>query len=290
MLLHSCGIHGVEGFAGSAIQLQLLDERPQLPPGTALILVHVLNPFGMSWLRRANENNVDLNRNFIPDGQYSGAPAHYELLDPFLNPKTEPGSDFFLLQAALLVLRYGTAALTQAIAGGQYEYPQGLFFGGKKLQEGLEKYYAFLKAYLSPAAKVLAIDAHTGIGPFGQDSLLVEKQDYDELRHIFGSRVMPSQPKHGAAYRIRGGHQELLATAAAGKRVRFVTQEFGTYIPIKVLRALREENRWHHYGQGTMDHPTKHALREVFCPQSEGWRQSALTRGREAVKKALVAL
>lgn len=27
-------------------------------------MVHVLNPYGMAWLRRVNENNVDLNRNF----------------------------------------------------------------------------------------------------------------------------------------------------------------------------------------------------------------------------------
>src|SRR5437870_5200075 len=32
LLLHSSGLHGVEGFAGSAIQLQLLDSLPSIPP------------------------------------------------------------------------------------------------------------------------------------------------------------------------------------------------------------------------------------------------------------------
>src|SRR5258705_12025645 len=40
-ILHSSGLHGVEGFAGSAIQLQLLNSLPALPDDTALIIVHV---------------------------------------------------------------------------------------------------------------------------------------------------------------------------------------------------------------------------------------------------------
>ena len=40
LLLHSSGIHGVEGFAGSAIQLQLLDRLPPLSGNTALVLAH----------------------------------------------------------------------------------------------------------------------------------------------------------------------------------------------------------------------------------------------------------
>lgn len=72
-IIHSCGLHGVEGFAGSAIQLALLEDPPLLQGGSALILVNVLNPYGMAWLRRVNENNVDLNRNFLIGG--SNTPA-----------------------------------------------------------------------------------------------------------------------------------------------------------------------------------------------------------------------
>jgi Protein of unknown function (DUF2817) len=280
----------VEAFAGSAIQLQLLQQLPPIPQQTALILIHVLNPFGMAWLRRANENNVDLNRNFVGDGQYSGVSAHYETLDSFLNPKSPPEPDLFLVQAAVLVARYGMTALTQATAGGQYEYPQGLFFGGKNLQEGPQKYFAFLKQRLASPTRIIAVDAHTGLGPFGQDSLMVERPDYETLRPILGSRLIVSEPKHGPGYRIRGGHQQLVSSALSGKDVRFVTQEFGTYSPIKVLRALREENRWHHYGGGGIDHRSKRALREIFCPESEGWRESVLSRGREVVEKALDGL
>src|SRR5437588_3817673 len=85
VLLHSSGLHGVEGFPGSAIQLQLLEDVPRLAEDSALIIVHVLNPFGMAWLRRVNENNVDLNRNSCFDGSYAGVPPAYTKLDSFLN-------------------------------------------------------------------------------------------------------------------------------------------------------------------------------------------------------------
>jgi uncharacterized protein DUF2817 len=289
-LLHSSGIHGVEGFAGSAIQLQLLDRLPALTAGTALILTHILNPFGMAWLRRTNENNVDLNRNFIADGQYHGAPANYADLDVFLGPKSGPSRDFFLLKALLLIGRHGLSRMVQSVGGGQYEYPRGLFFGGKKLEEGPQKYHSFLRERLSSAGNVIAIDVHTGLGRFGRDLLLVERRNYEELRQVFGKRVTLTEPRYGPAYRIRGGLEYLVNDALSTVHLRFMMQEFGTYNPITVLHRLREENRWHHFGEGTLDHAVKQALKTAFCCESEVWRERVLLRGREVVEQALAVL
>ena len=65
-LVISSGIHGVEGFLGSAIQCRLLEEWSAAPPPIRCVLVHALNPFGFAWRRRVNETNVDLNRNLLP--------------------------------------------------------------------------------------------------------------------------------------------------------------------------------------------------------------------------------
>ena len=54
VLLHSSGLHGVEGFAGSAIQCRYLKGRLNVPDDGALVFAHVLNPHGMAWLRRVN--------------------------------------------------------------------------------------------------------------------------------------------------------------------------------------------------------------------------------------------
>jgi hypothetical protein len=244
----------------------------------------------MAWLRRTNENNVDLNRNFIADGNYSGAPDHYRDIDAFLNPESSPSGDFFLMKAAAMILRFGLTTLVQSIGGGQYEYPRGLFFGGKRLEEGLEKYYSFLREHLNSARTILGIDVHTGLGLFGRDLLLVEKQDYSAFRERLGRRVTLLEPERGPAYRIRGGLQRLLSSSAPNGAVQFMIQEFGTYNPIRVLQVLREENRWHHFGDGSLSHSSKTRLKDVFDPRSPRWRRRVLTRGQDLIEKAVGTL
>ena len=288
VLLHSSGLHGVEAFAGSAIQLQWLEaDLPSIPGDAAIVLVHVLNPYGMAWLRRFNENGVDLNRNFLgPDEPYAGAPEGYRKLDSFLNPPTSPANDFYYVRAGWLVARYGLSSLRQAVAGGQYDYPRGVFFGGKQLQKGPEEYQAWLSRRLLTAEHIVAIDVHTGLGKYGSDTLLVEPEKYDTLRPIFGDRVAASEPDHSPAYRVRGGYDSLLARMVPKAKSYFVCQEFGTYHSVRVLHALREENRWHQNGGGTVEHSTKSELKESFCPGDEAWRKSVLARGKELLQQA----
>lgn len=63
MLIHVSGTHGVEGFAGSAIQSALLDtynpcdKESELP---TIVFIHALNPFGFANLRRWNENGTQM--------------------------------------------------------------------------------------------------------------------------------------------------------------------------------------------------------------------------------------
>lgn len=291
VLLHSSGIHGVEGFAGSAIQLRLLDAVPTLGEDGAIVLVHFLNPYGGAWLRRVNEENVDLNRNFLAPGEgYAGAPAGYGALDPLLNPPAPPTWDFFYGQVVWQIARHGMTTLKQAVAGGQYEYPRGLFFGGKRLQQGPERYEGFLRERLGRAGRVIAIDVHTGVGEYGEDLLLAEQAELEAARRAFGDRVTLADPDSSAAYRVRGGYERMLARVFPRASVHFVVQEFGTYSPLHVVYALREENRWHHHGGGSLQHRTKRGLVVAFSPDDDAWRRSVLDRGRALLDQAVAAL
>jgi len=289
VLLHCSGLHGVEGFAGSAIQLRLLKEIPRLPEGAALVVIHVLNPYGMAWLRRFNENNVDLNRNFLGSGDYAGVPKKYPELDSFLNPPSLPSSDFFLLRAGWIICRYGFNPVKQAIAGGQYEYSKGLFFGGKQLEYGPQKVQEFLAGLLSSSEQLIAIDIHTGLGKFAEDALLVENTHFSALRVQFGERVVPMEPDQSPAYRVQGAMITSIQRLCPNARVMAVTQEFGTYRSLSVLRALREENRWHHHG-GLLNHPTKQILKNAFYPDNDTWRLRVLQRGRQLFHQASLSL
>ena len=91
VLLVVSGTHGVEGFTGSALQHHWLDGLGpgDIPDGLRVVLLHAFNPYGFAWVRRVNEDNVDLNRNFVDWSQpppaerglrRAGAPARTGLV------------------------------------------------------------------------------------------------------------------------------------------------------------------------------------------------------------------
>ena len=131
LLVISSGLHGVECPFGSAVQQQLMrrwgGDHP--PANVRCLLIHALNPFGFAWSRRWDDQNIDQNRNFLIRGEaYSGSDPMYGRLDALLDPKRPPSRrDMFLVRAAGALVRHGTASLKQAIAAGQYDYPEAFF-------------------------------------------------------------------------------------------------------------------------------------------------------------------
>ena len=283
VLLHTSGLHGIEAYTGSAVQLALLESPPVLGPEEALILVHVLNPYGIAWLRRTNENNVDLNRNFLVNGEtFAGAHELYRRLDPLLNPQSPPGRDAFRVRAPAFAIRHGFHLAKQAIAEGQYDYPRGLFYGGPGLQEGPRLYCEWLREHVSDAAYVFALDLHTGLGRRGTDTVVTEAAYAATAPSALGQalgRTLVDPHKPSVAYTVRGSYGAALPHVLRRSRIDFALQEIGTYPPLAVLHALREENRWHFYGDGSIVHPVKEKLRETLCPAAVDWRTKAVSRG-----------
>jgi hypothetical protein len=293
-LIHVCGIHGVEGFAGAAVQLALLDKLPVLPEDVALILVHVLNPYGMAYLRRGNENNVDLNRNFfLGSGGWSGVAAGYAALNDFLNPPRPPSRiNFFHLRLLLAELSLGTGAIRQAVAGGQYYFPKGIFYGGSSLEEGPKRYGEWLATHLSGVHELLVIDVHTGLGAYGRQSLFL-RSDTDTLGLTKSLGLPLTTNKLEATvmgYEHEGGQSSIYRQLLPEAKALSITQEFGTYNGRRLLRALRAENQYHHYGDGRLDHWSKTKLKALFCPEDERWRSRVVTQGCDFIQRSVQLL
>lgn len=292
-IVHSCGVHGIEAFTGSAIQLQWLDSGVHgLPDGCAVILVHVVNPYGMAWLRRVNEHNVDLNRNCLAPGDaYVGAPDRYSAVDEFLNPHREPSPDWLNPRALWLIWQLGLPALKQAIAGGQYVNPKGLFFGGRSLEDGPRLLQQFVRARLMRVRHLIGIDVHTGLGPFGEDTLLVSEPPgsptFTALKSAYGNRITHSDPDRSPAYRAKGTFDTIYRWTLPDVTLHFILQEFGTYSAIRVLRALRRENLRFHAGDGQPDLSCGRELLATFAPSDPSWRAAVLNRGSAVADDAL---
>ena len=291
LYMSTSGIHGVEGFAGSAIQVSVLNQINTLPTDTALAFIHILNPWGMSWLRRDNESNVDLNRNFLPkDETYSGCHTHYNKLDPLINVKRVVSkNDFFKLKLFFHTMFYGKTKTKQAYAEGQYEFPKGLHFGGHQLEQGPKVFINWLERKINNIKQCVWVDLHTGLGDPGEDSLLVDlnpsTEKYSDLKkQKFGDRILSLDPKAGIAYKIRGGMQKGIELLFPNISWTSITQEFGTLKGLDVISALRAENSWTHYGNynndNVLDHWSKKLLIEAFRPNNQDWENRIIERGK----------
>jgi hypothetical protein len=300
-LVISSGVHGIEGFFGSAVQLALLqrirqaDERAKL----RYVLIHAVNPFGFAHLRRVNEDNVDLNRNFLSHpGDFAGAPAGYARLNGLLNPPSSPSRwEPFHLKALWQIARIGLQPLKEAVASGQYEYPQGLFFGGKAPCAATRIVQQNCDDWLGGAPSILHLDLHTGLGPMGTHTLLLNEaadhSDYRWYANAFGAdRVEPLTRPAGTAYKPSGTLGQWMQRHCRARVYRFAGAEFGTYDVIRVLSALRAENRAHHYC--TADAPAyqqaKQALLECFCPASPPWRRRVVDAALHIIDQGVHAI
>ena len=288
----SSGLHGVEGFLGAAVQTAWLEarfRRERLPPDARLVFLHGLNPFGFAWRRRVNEDNVDLNRNFLPPGEpYAGAPPHYRGLDGLLNPPSPPaGCELLLLKAALAELRLGRGVLRRTLPVGQYEFPKGLFFGGHGPSQTHRIVAEKLPGWLAGVEEVLHLDLHTGLGRWA--GCAVWPSDPVDSPRACWLRERLSENAATQSYSARGEWGTWCEARFADRSYRFATVEFGTYSQFRVAAALRAENRAHHWcppGDPRLDR-AKLQLVEAFAPSDPRWRDAVVRRGLALLDRAV---
>jgi hypothetical protein len=215
-LIHISGTHGVEGYAGSAIQstaLQYLsniyhknnDDISSLKDSMpTIVFVHALNPHGFANNRRVNEDNIDLNRNFLNEQEFQTVRnrnpnfAGYVDIDDYLNPISKPYKSLFLndlhgyIVSGKTILSHGMIKIKKGLLSGNYFNQKGLGFGGFKLSRSGENLVRLMNQLdiHGTAEKVVLIDVHTGLGPSGQDTLMIGMKGYSDqekaaIRNIF---------------------------------------------------------------------------------------------------------
>jgi hypothetical protein len=300
LLVLSSGLHGVEGFFGSAAQLHWLTHSPrqrQLPKDVAVLLLHALNPFGFAWLRRANEQNVDLNRNFLLDGEtYIGSPPLYGHIYRIFDPTARPNKHTtpLLLRSMLAVWRHGMKQLRGNLPVGQHDYPSGLFFGGKGPAETQDLLRRHLPTWINHADAVLHLDFHTGLGLWGEQKLLLDRHSAEEadwwVRH-FGKDTVELSDLTFTSYPTRGSFGPWVKAICAPRRYLYAAAEYGTYPSLRVITALLTETRGFHHGLGNPRYTwTRELLREMFAPASPLWRQRVVRQATAVVEHGLSLL
>ncbi|MGY8997448.1 MAG: DUF2817 domain-containing protein, partial [Alphaproteobacteria bacterium] len=168
--------HGVEGFCGSGAQIGALRSGlyDNLPDGMAVVLIHAINPHGFSWLRRVTHENVDLNRNHLDHSQPYPVNAGYEELQHAICPTEWTPQARARAETTLQAYadKHNAMALQGAISGGQYNHPEGVFFGGKATTWSAKTMHNVVAKHAKHARHIGLIDYHTGLGPYGYGELI----------------------------------------------------------------------------------------------------------------------
>lgn len=290
--------HGVEGFAGSALQTAWLN-RPALalPPATGLVMVHGLNPYGFAWTKRTNEDNVDLNRNFIDWSQPPPANPGYEDLAALLVPEAWDEASQGASTGALLeeVGRRGMAAMQQIVSGGQYRHRRGVFYGGTGPVWSNRWLHRQAPALVGPARRLGVVDLHTGLGPWGHGELIVcdrvEDPGYRRARRWWGD-VRSMRDGESVSAELTGDWLADAGVLWPGVEVTAAALEFGTVDEVQVLQALRAD-AWLHTNpeaEGADGPGIRRQVRAAFADDDPAWLAALDTRFRQVVVAALQRL
>lgn len=181
------GVHGIEGYFGSAAQLLFLDKivpnlSPELLKKYTFVLIHVINGWGMqNRMREVHDKKhgglVDLNRNFGVDFSRPDALPQ--------NPKYELAHDLLLskpdaVEKKNAIKEFRTVHLDDgvwdAISYGQYTHPYGLFYGGSTPMIENLMTMSIYDEIMRDADSLISVGMHTGLGRFYRKSGHVTSQ------------------------------------------------------------------------------------------------------------------
>ncbi len=303
LLILVSGTHGVEGFAGSGAQVAMIEglRFAALPARTAVLVVHAINPYGFAWLRRVNEDNVDLNRNSIDFKALPASSDDFIALAPHLVPR-----DWDDLATAESIIKQfidqrGFRRYQEVVAGGQYTHPEGLFYGGSKPVWSTRTFKEIVTRYGRGKKRIAVIDFHTGLGPLGYGEPIYTGENDEEAaraREWYGPDVTAIYSGNSSSVIVQGPMINAVNSFFEGQKtkpqVTTLALEYGTLPEDIVLDLLRAEAWMHAHGDVTFDTPVGRAIkrrfRDAFYVDEHAWKRSVVDRALEMTGHALAGL
>jgi len=310
LVILTTGVHGIEGYIGSVMLDVFFNEiYPQLDAdNTGVLVVANVNPYGMKYMRRYNENNVDLNRNFILDWDSFDLSTNkdYPKVDGFLGPTGKIGNALwheagFYLSLGKYAITEGADTISDALLGGQYEYPQGVYYGGN----GDEASTVYLKDVFaqcldSEYKNIVHIDVHSGYGP--RYNMVIFNSVYETMSEAESQEAFQYDNiiayDSEAFYATTGDTTDFfyrLADSVNTDKSLFSTCfEFGTigdefFDTILSLKYTVDENQNHWYptDNETSAEVVRQNYLELFYPTETQWREKTVEDFKAAASGVL---
>ncbi len=301
LLVLTSGVHGAELMCGSGCQTGLLIENyfSDLPDDLSVLMVHALNPWGAHNLRRNNENNVDLCRNFVNFETELPVNEGYESIHAALScaELTGPGKAQANKTLQDFKNEKGEAAFISAVMSGQYRHPQGMAYGGREAVWSQRTIKNILRQHAGAAERVCLLDYHSGLGPFAVGTVvcLHKGEALQRAQGWFGDDLMAPMQADRANDKFHpalGHTTEGYIDALAGKEVTSVVIEYGTYDMQANLQALLDDHNLYVSGdyESVLAEKIKGAVLKTHFPDDPQWRYAVWSRSQEVIEQAIRGL
>lgn len=281
------GTHGIEGFCGAGVQIALLSNPGAIAKlgDVKVVMIHGHNPHGFAWLRRVNEDNIDLNRNYVDFSETQDPNEYYLEVKDLVLPELFDEASEAAMQS--WIAENGVENYQKAVMNGQRVDPQGVFYGGTHASWSNKMMHKALPEALAGQKNVALMDIHTGLGPYGHGDLIhaypAATPEYNALRDWFGEEVLAiNAGEYGdvVAAVPRGPIVSSLDTILPEHRSFAIVNEYGTVDFDRVIKAIRADN-WLHIN-GDLDseqgRAIKQEMRDCFYCVKDEWRQKIWDR------------
>ena len=305
LLLLTSACHGVEGHCGSGVQVFALhdDEWRQKAraAGVAVLYVHTLNPHGFSWGRRVTHENVDINRNFV-DFSKKPLPANeaYAQLHALLLPEEWPPTTENQAAIEAWIAEHGIKAYQAAVTAGQYQFPDGLFFGGSAPTWSNKTFRQVLREQAGKARKLAWIDLHTGLGPNGHGERIFackdDKAAYARANDWWGSEAHPVTSIYdgsSSSALLNGLMWNAIYEECPRAEFTAIALEYGTLPMLEVTGALRADHWLHKYSEKAapdLAEAIRAQMLEAFYTDTDAWKGQIISQARQAMFQAVEGL
>lgn len=273
------GTHGVEGYAGSYVQTRWLSAQvPDRDRAVRTIFAHALNPFGFSWARRVDEANVDLNRHFIDWEAPRPSNDGYAKIASAVVPTAwdEPAQQRSGQALMEHIAAVGGAQFHRDIAGGQFDHPGGLFYGGAAPGWGHQTLLGLCRDGLADLKRLACLDLHTGLGERGDAQIIASQPLADGGRGRgldWWGGVLPVMAPDSAEQDVAGAWTTRLQDFLPNVEVTAVALEWGTVDALTVLDALRADAWLHAHGspRSPQGDAIRKQVRAAFLVEEPTW-------------------
>lgn len=300
LLVVSSACHGVEGYCGSGAQVAALSSdawMQEVNQGeVAVLYIHALNPFGFSHIRRVTNENVDLNRNFQNFSAPLPVNEHYANLHDLLLPEQWPPNEANQTAVDQWIAEHGMLAFQAAVTGGQYKYPNGVFFGGQAPTWSNTTLRSILKKYGQRCSQMGWIDIHTGLGPSGHgEKICATPNDPVQIartRAWWGPEATNIYDGTSSSAELTGMMFQGVMQECSQAQYTGIALEFGTVPVMGVLQSLRAEH-WLHNNPQAPAHlraSIKEQLMAAFYVQTDVWKEQIVSQTFSAMRQGLAGL